>query len=96
MGGTIVDSRKDKERKKYCDEGKKEQRKMDRVITLMMKISGLLWAILSLSLKEDGLRAAKLNPSSLEKQRMSSQRLPCFFMSKETGKSYVTGNLCGF
>ncbi|PLW43886.1 hypothetical protein PCANC_09644 [Puccinia coronata f. sp. avenae] len=32
-------------------------------------IFGLLWAILALSLKEDGLRAAKLNPSSLKKQR---------------------------
>ena len=69
----------------------------NRVITLIMKmISGLLWAILVLSLKEDGLRAAKLNPSSLKKQRRSSQRLPCFFMPKETGKGYVAGNLCGF
>jgi hypothetical protein len=63
---------------------------------MMMKISGLLWAILCLSLKEEGLRAAKLNPSSLEKQRRSSQRMPCFFMPKETGKGYVTGKLCGF
>jgi hypothetical protein len=51
--------------------------KKNRVITLIMKmISGLLWAILVLSLKEDGLRAAKLNPSSLKKKRRSSQRLP--------------------
>jgi hypothetical protein len=71
--------------------------KKNRVITLIMKmISGLLWAILVLSLKEDGLRAAKLNPSSLKKQRRSSQRLPCFFMPKKTGKGYVAGNLCGF
>ena len=73
---------------------KKEER--NRVITLMMMISGLQWAILLLSLKEDGLRAARLNPSSLKKQRRSSQRLLCFFMPKETGKGYVAGNLCGF
>jgi hypothetical protein len=66
------------------------------MMIMMMIISGFLWAILVLSLKEDGLRAAKLNPSSLKKQRRSSQRLPCFFMPKETGKGYVAGNLCGF
>jgi hypothetical protein len=75
---------------------RKKERKKNRVITMKMMIFGLLWAILVLSLKEDGLRAAKLNPSSLKKQRRSSQRLPCFFMPKETGKGYVAGNLCGF
>jgi hypothetical protein len=63
---------------------------------MMLIISGLLWSILFLSLKEDGLRAAKLNPSSLEKQRRSSQRLHCFFRPKETGKGYLARNLCGF
>lgn len=66
------------------------------MINLFMIIKGLLWAILCLSFKEAGLRAAKLNPSSLEKQRSSSQRLPCFFMPKEPGKGYVAGNLFGF
>jgi hypothetical protein len=46
--------------------------------------------------KEVGLREANLNPSSLKKQRRSSQRLPCFFMPMETGKGYVAGNLSGF
>jgi cytoplasmic iron level regulating protein YaaA (DUF328/UPF0246 family) len=65
MGGTIVDSRKDKERTTIVEMKRKKEGK-NRVITLIMKmISGLLWAILVLSLKEDGLRAAKLNPSSL-------------------------------
>ena len=96
MGGTIVDSRKDKERTTIVKKKRKEERKKNRVITMKMMIFGLLWDILVLSLKEDGLRAAKLNPSSLKKQRRSSQRLPCFFMPKETGKGYVAGNLCGF
>jgi hypothetical protein len=61
-----------------------------------MMIFVLLWAILVLSLKEDVLRAAKLNPLSFKKQRRSSQRLPCFFMPKETDKGFVAGNLCGF
>ena len=68
---------------------REEGKKKNRVITKKMMIFGLLWAILVLSLKEDGLRAAKLNPSSLKKQRRSSQRLPCFFMPKETGKGFV-------
>jgi hypothetical protein len=63
---------------------------------MKMMILGLLWDILALSLKEDGLREAKLNPSSLKKVRMSSQRLPCFFMPKETGKVCAAGNLWGF
>ena len=77
---------------------RKKERKKNRVITMNMMIFGLLWAILVLSLKEDGLRAAKPNPypSSLKKQRRSSQRLPCFFMPNETGKGCVAGNLCGF
>jgi hypothetical protein len=72
----------------------KERGKKLMMMMMMMIISGLLWDILVLSLKEDGLRSAKLNPSSLKKQRRSSQRLPCFFMPKETGKGYVAGNLC--
>jgi hypothetical protein len=61
-----------------------------------MMIFGLLRAILVLSVKEDGLMAAKLNPSSLKKQRRSSQRLPCFFMPKETGKGCVAGTYVDF
>jgi hypothetical protein len=95
-GGTIVDSKKDKDRATIVRRKRGQEKKKNRVITLNMMISGLLWALLLLSFKEDGLRAAKLNPSSLEKQRRFSLRLPCFFMPKETGKGYVTGNLCGF
>jgi hypothetical protein len=47
-------------------------------------------------MKEEGLRAAKLDPSSLEKQRRFPVRDCLFFMPKETGKVYVAGNLCGF
>jgi hypothetical protein len=83
-----------KGRDNYCKEG--GEREGRRRMKKMMMISGLLWEILCLSLKEESLRESKLNPSSLEKQRRSSQRLPCFFMPKETGKGYVTGNLCGF
>jgi hypothetical protein len=57
MGGTIVDSRKDKKTKTIVERKRKEERKMNRVINLKMIIFGLLWAILFLSFKEDGLRA---------------------------------------
>jgi hypothetical protein len=76
MGGKIVDSKKYKEGITIVRRKRKKERKKNRVITLKMMIFGLLWAILFLSLKEDDLRAANLDPSSLEKQRRSSQRLP--------------------
>jgi hypothetical protein len=93
MGGTIVDSRGIRKGQLLC---RRREEREKNIMKKKMMISGLLWEILCLSLKEDDLREAKLNPSSLEKQRRSSQRLPCFFMPKETGKGYVTGNLCGF
>jgi hypothetical protein len=76
MRGTIVDSKKDKERITIVGKKWRKRKKRNRVMTLMMMIPSLLWAILLLSLKEDGLRAAKLNPSSLDKQRRFSLRLP--------------------
>jgi hypothetical protein len=93
MEGTIVDSRGIRKGKLLC---RRREEREKNIKKKKMMISGPLWPILCLSLKEEGLRVAKLNPSSLEKQRRSSQRLPCLFMTKETGKGYVTGNLCGF
>ena len=92
-GGTMVDSRGIRKGQPFC---RRREEREKNIMKKMMMISGLLWEILCLSLKEEGLRAAKINSSSLERQRRSSQRLPCFFMPKETGKCYVTGNLCGF
>jgi accessory gene regulator protein AgrB len=86
MGGKIVDYKKDKKRKTIVKRKRKKERKKNRVIAMEMMIFGLLEAILFLFLKEVGFRAAKLNPSSFKKQRSFSQRLPCFFVSKEAGK----------
>jgi hypothetical protein len=88
--------RRIKERKTIVEKKRKKKKERNRVDKFVYGNKGLLWDYLCLSFKEFGLRAAKLNPSSLEKQRRSSQRLPCFFMPKEIGKGCVTGNLFGF
>jgi hypothetical protein len=64
----------------------RKEKKGRRMTIIMMMINGLLWAFLSLTIKEVGLREAVLDPSSLKKQRRSIQRLPCFLMSMVTGK----------
>jgi hypothetical protein len=43
-----------------------------------------------------GLSGANYTPPLLKKQRGYSQRLPGFLMPTETGKGFLSGNLCGF
>ena len=83
---------KDKEEQLGGRKGKKrreeEKKERDEVF--------LDWFKLFNPLKEMGLSGANSTPPLLKKQRGYSQRLPWFLMPTETGKGYLSGNLCGF